>query len=272
MKHIHFAIFIALMIAGVLPTQAQKVLKQVISLQMPEGGGSNSAAVAWHPITKKYYSSMAGNSSYPMGVFDDKGKLLQDDMLADYDFRGIWYNPISKLLQFNTYDSNGVGHIELEKNGTIKSKIIDFEGMYQPDGQSVGFYYPPGNNVIYFNPSHYIEKYDSRTFKALGTLTYLYVGCKNKKESDELTDTESMEKWDDRNPCVQYTNIPKAELAVLNITDHTIELYDKKTGFLSKVNYTIPESIKLESNFNFSYTNGIWWFFQKEKRQWVGCK
>jgi hypothetical protein len=272
MKQITFAFIIALTVIATLPTKAQKNLKQVIVLQMPEGDGSNSAAVAWHPNTKKYYSSMAGNAIYPMGVFDEKGKILQDDMQADYDFRGIWYNPITKLLQFNTYDSSGVGHIELEKDGKIKSKMIDFEGMYQPSGQSVGFFYPPGNNVLYFSPSHYVEKYDSKTFKALGSLTYLYVACKTKKESDALTETESTTKWDDRNLTVQYTNIPKGELAVLNVTDHTIELYDKRTGFLTQVAFTIPESIKLELNFNFSYANGIWWFFQKENRQWVGCK
>ncbi len=272
MKQINFAILISLMLAGVLPTKAQKVLKQVIVLQMPEGDGSNSAAVAWHPITKKYYCSMAGNAIYPMGVFDEKGKILQDDMQADYDFRGIWFNPISKLLQFNTYDSNGVGHIELEKDGKIKSKMIDLEGMHQPDGQSVGFYYTPGNNVAYFSPSHYVEKYDAKTFKPLGSLTFLYVGCKTKKESDELTDTESTAKWDERNLSVQYTNIPKAELAVLNVADRAIELYNKKTGFLTNVAFSIPESITLELNFNFSYSNGIWWFFQKENRQWVGCK
>jgi hypothetical protein len=272
MKQINFALMIALMIVGVLPTQAQKVLKQVIVLQMPEGDGSNSAAVAWHPTTKKYYTSMAGNAIYPMGVFDEKGKIIQEDMDADYDFRGIWYNPISKLLQFNTYDSSGVGHIELEKDGKIKSKMIDFEGMYQPDGQSVGTFYTPGNNVIYFSPSHYVEKYDSKTFKALGSLTYLYVGCKTKKESDELTEDQSTTKWNDRNLSVQYTNIPKNELAVLNVADGTIELYDKRTGFLTNVGFSIPESIKLESNFNFSYANDIWWFFQKETRQWVGCK
>jgi hypothetical protein len=272
MKQLTFAFIIALTVIAISPTQAQKILKQVITLQMPEGDGKNSAAVAWHPITKKYYSSMAGNAIYPMGVFDEKGKILQDDMQADYDFRGIWYNPITKLLQFNTYDSSGVGHIELENDGKIKSKMIDFEGMYQPDRQSVGTFYTPGNNVMYFSPSHYVEKYDSKTFKALGSLTYLYVGCKTKKESDALTETESTTKWDDRNLSVQYTNIPKAELAVLNVIDRTIELYDKRTGFLTQIAFSIPESITLELNFNFSYANGIWWFFQKENRQWVGCK
>ncbi len=253
-------------------TIAQKVLKQVISLQMPEGGGSNSAAVVWHPITKKYYTSFAGNAIYPMAVFSDKGKILQEDLQADYDFRGIWYNPISKLLQFNTYDSSGVGHIELEADGKIKSKQIDFDGMNQPDAQSVGLYYPPGNNILYFSPSHYIEKYDSKTLKPIGSLTYIYVGCKTKQASDELSEDDAITRWEDRNLSVQYTNIPKGELAVLNYTNRTIELYDKKTGLLTQTAFSVPETIDIELNFNFSYTNGIWWFFQKEKRMWIGCK
>jgi hypothetical protein len=272
MKQKIFALILVLAVIGILPTKAQKTLKQVMALQMPEGDGSNSAAVAWHPLTKKYYSSMAGNASFPMGIFDEKGKIIQEDMQADYDFRGIWYNPISKLLQFNTYDSNGVGHLELEEDGKIKSKIIDFEGMHQPDGQSVGFYYIPGNNILYFSPSHNVEKYDQKTLKPLGSLTYLHVGCKTKKESDELTETESTSKWEDRSLSVQYTNIPKGELAVLNVTDATIELYDKKTGLLTSIAFKIPTTIKLEFNFNFSYANGIWWFFQKADRKWIGCK
>lgn len=272
MKHIIFAVSILLSVLIASPLQAQTVLKQVISLQMPEGGGMNSAAVAWHPITKKYYSSIVGNASFPMAVFSEKGTIIQDDQIADYDFRGIWYNPISKLLQFNTFDSNGVGHIELESDGRIQSKVIDVEGMKQPDRQSVGFYYTPGNNIVYLSPSFNVEKYDSRTLKPLGSLTYLFAGCKSKKESDVLTEDELAYAWDDRNASVQYTNIPKGELAVLNVAERTIELYDKQTGYLTKVAFSIPASITLESNFNFSYTNGIWWFFQKEERRWVGCK
>jgi hypothetical protein len=272
MKRFFFAVSLLCTSFMVSPVKAQKFLKQVITLQMPEGDGSNSAAVVWHPITKKYYTSFAGNASYPMAVFSDKGKILQEDMLADYDFRGIWYNPISKLLQFNTYDSSGVGHIELETDGKIKSKLIDFEGMNQPDGQSVGIYYPPGNNILYLSSSHYVEKYDSKNLKPLGSLTYIYVGCKTKKEADELSEDDATARWEDRNYSIQYTNIPKGELAVLNYTDRTIELYDKKTGLLSPTFFSIPDNIEIKLNFNFSYSNGIWWFFQKEKRMWIGCK
>lgn len=272
MKQLTFVFIFTLTVISFSATHAQKVLKQVMVLQMPEDDGSNSAAVAWHPLTKKYYTSMVGNAAFPMGVFDEKGKLIQDDMDADYDFRGIWYNPVTKLLQFNTYDLSGVGHIELESDGKIKSKIIDFEGMNQPDKQSVGTFYTPGNNVLFFSPTYYMEKYDSKTFKSLGSLTYLYVGSKTKQEEQALSEDEFYERWKIRNLSVQYTGISKGELAILNVTDRIIELYDKKTGLLTSANIYIPAGIKLEYNFNFGYTNGIWWFFDKAGRKWVGCK
>jgi hypothetical protein len=272
MKQKIFALTLVLAVIAILPTQAQKVLKQVMALQMPEGGGSNSAAVAWNPITKKYYSSMAGNMSYPMGVFNEKGKIIQEDVEAEYDFRGIWYNAVSKQLQFNTFDSAGVGHILLDKDGKITSKITDAEGMNQPDNQSVGFYSLQGNNILYLSTAYTIEKYDSKTFKALGKLTSLHAGCKTKKESDDLTEEAAMTSWEDRNTSAQYTGIAKGEIAILNITNRTIELYDKKTGLLTSVAFSIPISISLTADFNFSYTNGMWWFFQKDDRKWVGCK
>ncbi len=272
MKQLTIAFIFTFTFISLSNTHAQTILKQVLVLQMPEDDGSNSAAVAWHPLTRKYYTSMAGNAMYPMGVFDERGKLIQDDMDADYDFRGIWYNPVTKLLQFNTYDSSGVGHIELETDGKIKSKIIDFEGLNQPDKQSVGTYYTPGNNVLFFSPKYYVEKYDSKTFKPLGSLTYLYVGSKTKQEEQALSDDEFLKMWDNRNLSLQYTGISKGELAILNVADRVIELYDKKTGLLTSANIRIPAGIKLEYNFNFSYANGIWWFFDKAGRKWVGYK
>ncbi len=84
MKQLPFVFISALLFISFSTAQAQTILKQVLVLQMPEDDGSNSASVVWHPLTKKYYTSMAGNASYPMGVFNEKGKLIQDDMDADY--------------------------------------------------------------------------------------------------------------------------------------------------------------------------------------------
>jgi hypothetical protein len=268
------SVFVLLMAAsGFLPLQAQKVLKQVITIQLPEGDGSNSAAIAWHPIQKKYYTSMAGNAIYPMGVYNALGKPVQENVDAEYDYRGMWYNPMSKRIEFNCYDSGGIGHLVLDAKGKIDSKVIDFEGMNQPDNQCVGVYHTTSNYIIYLAAGYTVEKYSPKTGEPLLTLTTLHAGCKTKKEADELdADTEAT-RWEQRNASsVQFTGMPKAELAILNVEDHTIELYDQKTGLLTKVAYKIPESITIYPNFNFSYTNGIWWFFNKDERKWVGCK
>lgn len=261
--------------AASLPVQAQtKKLRQAIVLQMAEGDGSNSAAVAWHPLQRKYYTAMAGNAIYAMSCFDERGKVLQENVDAENDYRGIWYNNVAKRLEFNCYDSGGIGHLVLSKTGKIDSKPVDFSGMNQPSEQSVGVYYPPGNQIIYLNGNTYeVEKYSARTGLFTSALTTIRAGCRTQQEADDMdADTEAA-RWESRNKStVQYTGIPKAELAILNVDDRTIELYDQKTGLLSKMSFSLPEKITLQFNFNFSYTNGTWWIFDKENRRWVGFR
>jgi hypothetical protein len=273
MKRILSAFVLLITVAGFSPLQAQKKLKQVITIQLPEGDGSNSGAIAWHPIQKKYYTSMAGNSIYAMGVYNAMGKPVQENVDAEHDYRGMWYNPVSKRIEFNCYDSGGIGHLVLDAKGKIDSKVIDFEGMNQPDNQCVGVYHTTSNYIIYLSAGYTVEKYSPKTGEPLLVLTTLHVGCKTKKEGDGLDVDAEASRWEARNASsVQFTGIPKAELAILNVDERTIELYDQKTGLLTKTAYSIPESIAIYPNFNFSYTNGIWWFFNKEQRMWVGCK
>src|SRR5262245_4426823 len=78
----------------------QTTLKKVLELKMPKEGGANGASVAWHPVQKKYYAAMAGNTTYPLAVFDINGKRLSaDDQTTMFDVRGLWYNSRSKKLQ-----------------------------------------------------------------------------------------------------------------------------------------------------------------------------
>jgi hypothetical protein len=274
MKRIVSIVMLLVATVGFLPLQAQKTLKQVIAVQLPEGDGSNSGAIAWNPVTQKYYTSMAGNAIYPMGVYDVKGKPVQENVEAENDYRGIWYNTASKRIEFNCYDSGGIGHLVLDTKGKINSKPVDFSGMNQPGDQNVGVYYPLGNSIIYLNSTTYaVVKYSAKTARGTGELCTLRVGCKTPTEANEMdADTESS-RWEGRNiSSVQYTGIPKAELAILNIDDRIVELYDQKTGLQSKIFLKIPESVPIHPSFNFCYTNGIWWFFNKDERKWVGCK
>ena len=70
---------------------------------------------------------------------------------------------------------------------------------------------------------------------------------------------------------VIYTGIPKAELGLLNIEEKRIELYDMKTGYVTK-KFSLPDDVAVYETLNFSYANGIYWFFNKELRIWKGYK
>jgi hypothetical protein len=274
MKRIVSAFILWAFMAAAMPLQAQRTLKPTVTLQLPEGDGSNAAAVAWHPITKKYYTTIVGNAIYAMGVYDALGKTVEQNVEAEHDYRGFWYNPISMRIEFNCYDDGGIGHLTLDAKGKIKAKTVDFSGMNQPQDQCVGVYYPPGNHIIYLNSQTYeVMKYSAKTGEAIGTLVTLKVGCKTQTEADELDADSEASRWESRNvSSVQYTGMPKTELAILNHEDRIIELYDQKTGLMSKTFFKIPDSVTIHPNFNFCYNNGIWWFFNKEDRKWVGCK
>jgi hypothetical protein len=251
----------------------QKTLKPVIKLKMDDGDGSNAAAVVWHPVQQKYYTTMVGNAIYAMAIFDVKGKSIEQNIEAEFDYRGMWYNTTSKRIEFNCYDSGGIGHIILDKMGKILNKLSDITGMYQPDGQAVGTYYKPENAIIYLSSDFLVKKYDAKTGALLGTLIEIMPGCKTKNEYNMLDADSLLLRAEDR--CmnsVQYTGIAGAELAVLNVAARKVELYNAATGLISNKSFKIPELVTIHNNFNFSYTNGIWWFFNKEEREWVGCK
>ncbi len=273
MKRLLHSILLIFAAAFILPIEAQKMLKPVITIQFPEGDGTNGAAVAWHPIQKKYYTSIVGAATYIMGVYDAKGNPLQENVDAENDYRGMWFNPIKKRIEFNCYADGGLGHLVLDASGKIKEKVIDIADMNQPDDQSVGVYHPKTNSIMYLSSTYSVEKYNPQSGKVMLPFTNLHVGCKTIEEVNELdTDTETT-RWESRNnSSVQYTGIAKGELAVLNVDDRIIELYDQKTGLLTKNAFRIPDDVAIHFDFNFSYSNGLWWFFNKDERKWVGCK
>lgn len=251
---------------------AQKAPVKVITLPMPGEDGSNAGAVVWHPTLKRYYTSMIGNAIYPMAMFDAKGKQIGEETEAGHDLRGMWFNPATKNIEFNCYDEGGIGHLVLGKDGSITEALIDLDGMKQPAAQSLGVYYKNGNRVLYLNALMEAMLYDSKTGESVKTLVKISPGCKTKDEADAQTEDDILDELELRNvSTVQYTGIAKQELAILNVEDHKIELYDQKTGLMTR-EIKLPEGLVLELNFNFCYNNGIWWFFNKADREWVGYK
>ena len=249
--------------------QAVKNLKQVIKFEITEEGGANGAAVAWHPVQKKYYAAMAGNIGFPMVVFDSKGKkVFEDGLTTQYDVRGLWYNPFAKALQANGYGDYGWGQYNLFEDGKPGEITTFHEGQLQPNEQSVGAY-DAGKNLLYFlDDDGNLEQYSIKDTAFVQTIE-LHLGLTKKTDDGTVENMDVLEEYN--TAAIIYTGMKGSEVGLLNIENNEVELYSLATGYLvSKLK--LPDGIATYNMFNFSYCNGIYWFFNKELRTWTGCK
>ena len=251
-----------------------KTLKKGITLLIPrtvddEKPGTKGASVAWHPLQKKYYASMAGNIGFPMGVFDATGKILSSDTLnTNADTRGLWYNVQKKELQGNSFRDYGWFKYAVNVKGLPVKTTIFLEGKNQPDDHSVGAYNSLKQEVLFlFNGEVYF--YSAQGIESGNSLT-IHFGRTKKDGVAELGDEDWT--YEDYNyTTVIYTGIKGAELGFLNIVDAQIELYNIADGFLTR-KLSLPEDASINASFNFAYTNGMFWLFNMEERTWTSYK
>lgn len=267
MKHITLPALFLLLIMGTM-AQTPKVLKKTIELAVPGEGGKNGATIVWHPILKRYYAPIAGNEEFQIGVFDEKGKLISnEDWLTLFDTRGLWYNPVTKSLEGNAYADKGWFRLKLDPKGKPTEAINLFEGQNQPSEQSVGSYNAKDNKV-YFLSDGIVYKYNLKTGEPLEDAITIHWGQSRSKPIEE-TDSLDVTISDNYNYTTAiFTGIPGAELALLNIFNNKIELYNLQ-GYLTKT-FSIPDDVALYPAFNFAFANKTWWFFNKETRSWTG--
>lgn len=269
-----FALTLLTASAVLLAQPKPQALKKTMELKMArttddDMPGTRGAGVVWHPLQKKYYAAFAGNIGYPLCVFDIKGKRLSDDALnTDVDTRGIWYNYVTKKIQVNAYGDNGWAEYTLDAKGIPTGVDVLFEGQNQPSDQSVGAFDGKAKSVYFLNSDGNIEKYSTATAEPTGTIT-LHLG--KRKESDEDVVDEDEPLADYNYTTVVFTGLPGSEIALLNLTNRHIELYNIKTGYKTK-ELSVPEDVPMEASFNFAYANGIYWLFDMEARTWIGLK
>ena len=246
---------------------AQAIAKKVMEFKIPREGGANGAAVVWHPVQKKYYVAMAGNVSYPFAVYDETGKLLSPPELQTYfDVRGMWYNPGTKTLQVNGYNDAGWAEYVFDRKGFPSEVKILHKGKIQPDVQSTPAFNPADQTLYFLTTEGYLEKYEvtDAIFKEIIQLRL--AKTENAQAGDYGNNMSEYNKT-----TVIYTGNPGAEIGLLNHVRSRIELYNIKTGFMSRY-ISIPETGLGKENLNFAYSNGIYWLFDKEKRVWKGYK
>jgi len=257
--------------------QIKRSLKKGITLQMPrtaydEKPGTRGASVAWNPVLKKYYASMAGNIGYPMAVFNITGTKISDDTLnTNADTRGLWYNPQKKEIQGNGYNEYGWFSYKVNVKGLPTATTFFLEGKNQPDDNSVGAFNPLKQQVLFLSG----DQVFFYSIKGIETGEPLTINWGRTKKDGVSEPGEEIWTSEDYNyTTVVYTGIKGAELGFINVTEAKIELYNIADGFLTQQLELPPDLSEgsINASFNFAYTNGMFWLFNMEDRIWTSYK
>ncbi len=229
--------------------------------------GKNGASVAWHPIQKKYYTTFAGNGTYPLAVFNAAGKLLSSDTCtAQFDTRGLWYNKTTKQIEGNAYNNVGWFKYAINKKGLVSKIEMLYAKQKQPDAQSTGAYIEAYDKVLFCDVD-IVVMYASVNPKERVDDVLLYLGCAKEPAEGTYDAFEAVLKYQPNT--LISTGISNAEIGLLNIVDETIELYSSATGLLTQT-LALPKGIVLPEAFGFAFANNTYWIFDTTNRKWVG--
>ena len=221
-----------------------------VSLAIYSESGNNGVAVAWNSEKSLYYTSYAGNASYPIEVFDVYGSSKSSGELGA-DIRGMWYNPSAKRLEGIQYNNQGGLFISLAFDGTpLNNNLTDFS--YGMDGQAVATYDAVKKQVIFVQENQvYMFKANSRKAKKIQL----------RPAAPEIQLVQSP----------LWTGVKGYELGLLKAGQKVVYLFNIKTGAQSARirldDYTDIEPIYA---FNVSYCNNRVWLYDKGTRTWYG--
>ncbi|MBL7766045.1 MAG: hypothetical protein JNJ58_08135 [Chitinophagaceae bacterium] len=243
-------------------------LKKTLVLKTSDYESGNGASVVWHPLQKKYYAARAGNSTFPMDVFNAAGKRISPEGLeTQFDIRGLWYDNVKKRICTNGYDDYGWAYYSLTAFGMPDTVTVFCYEILQPSENSVGCFDPKTYQVYFLDGTKvlaygaggddYEEDYIEKTTLLVGP--------------DEATASSITELPEGYNPTPVFTGIPGKEIGLLNAYGNQVELYSLSTGKRTGIR-KFPENTTLVTIFNFAYTNGMYFIFDKDNMQWVGYK
>ncbi|MBX7241195.1 MAG: hypothetical protein K1X92_05545 [Bacteroidia bacterium] len=230
---------------------------KVLTLSMPMGkdgdNGYNGAGVVFHPEFNQWYAVFAGNPYFPLAVFNANGKMLKNELTAQYDARGFWYNDKAKTIEGNSFDDGGIIQYKLDSKGIPESYDEIFRGgSHQPDANAVGVYDNKNDEILYFFDGE-IQRYDRKNAEKIGTY-----GLKGDLNPYEFNETS-----------IIYTGYKGGEIGLLSYSKHKVILFDKGSGNQTGT-ITLPENAPAPDRFNFSFSAGKIWLFDTETRNWYG--
>jgi hypothetical protein len=202
---------------------------------------TNQAGVAYNPDKNLYYTVRAGSSSYTLFTYDETGTQVAANT-ANFDFRGLWWNPNTSSLEGNSYAAQGYRRVDLDANGyALSTGTNDPASNDQPNSQSQADYdYDLDEVIYYYNGSIY------RTSRTTGSFIGSAIPVTG-LPANTLNST-----------FVGYTGVPGGEVLIYDYVNKAVYFVDKTTGVYSHT-VQLPTSAPGQSSYNTSYANGHIW-------------
>jgi len=250
------SIFIAIFLVTILFQHAfaqnspRKTGIYKLSLNIEGEGGANGISVTYNPDLAIYYAGIAGNTDFPLEVFDSRGKLISTTKIS-FDSRGLWYSPKRNCLEGVAYASYGYYSISVNKEGKPDSKTAKVKTPFKnPEGQNVAVYVSENDQFVMFY-DNYLHFYKAKNAKEVKKIRI---------ESEYMSDYALY--------TLIWTGKKGYEVGFFNVYNSELDLYDIKTGNRT-ASIFIPLDYEAPSQFNIAYCNNYFWLFDNEYREWV---
>jgi hypothetical protein len=215
------------------------------------GAPSTPMEVAYNPINNLYYASAGGYNCNNLLTYSVTGGAAISTTSECYDSRGLWWNSLTNTLEGNSYNSAGIYTMAL--SGGIPTGVGAIAAANsQPNAQVGGQFDPTTNQVLYYDGSLNIQKYNRANPGALVStvpITGLPVG------------------YGTLSTYGFYTGAPGSEYAVYDVTYLRAYLINYTTGaYVATVQF--PNTAGNYAYYNLSYANGL--YFICNGSTWIG--
>ena len=200
--------------------------------------------VAWDPNLNLYYISTGGQMTAMVSVFNANGEFIASNS-ANFDDRGIWYDPQTGYIEGNGFAYGGYGYYPRNDTGMLTGDVVSYcQGYFMPNttgGQAAGAYDTLNHDVIFYDGMSSIYIYN------------LYTGANINAIALNLPNNNGA-----YNNNVIYTGITGSEIGLYDYINHQVDLFSYTTGSCVAI-YKLPASASSISSYGFSYANGMVW-------------
>jgi hypothetical protein len=211
--------------------------------------GTNGLSVTYNPASHYYYCVFAGNSGYPLEVFDETGMTITSTE-AGQDMRGLWYNPKTKSLGGTVYNSGGIFTIDLMDGGAPGLPNITSFTFPAPDGQAVAVLDP--------------VKQDAYCYKE-GSIYPVSLKTQKKKKPIELKKCPVSFNMLNLYSMI-YTGYKNYEFGLLDYSGLKVYYFNKRGNYTHTT--ILPREVPYAEVFRFAFCNDRIWLFDIENRTW----